>query len=211
LIYLNGKQNEHLQAVLLASEQDRREKEAENIKLEQNVKEIIEKLTDVNIKVQDNIKSQAEMSEAITEVATGSTEQNERVSDIVNNTQQTLQQSGVMLKETKELKEAFQKSSKTANKGTDLLDELFNSTDVLGKSMVEMSNTFDALSGKIGEINTFSQSIIDVSEQTNLLALNASIEAARAGEAGKGFLVVVEEICKLSDKKKEAEAKDKIK
>src|SRR5699024_12872110 len=114
--------------------------------------------------------SQDEMSEAITEVATGSTEQNERASDIVNNTQQTLQQSGVMLKETKELKEAFQKSSKTANKGTDLLDELFNSTDVLGKSMVEMSNTFDSLSGKIGEINTFSQSIIDVSEQTNLLA-----------------------------------------
>src|SRR5699024_8941584 len=118
----------------------------------------------------DNIKSQAEMSEAITEVATGGTEQNERVSDIVNNTQQTLHQSGVMLKETKELKEAFQKSTKTANKGTDLLDELFNSTDILGKSMIEMSNTFDALSGKIGEINTFSQSIIDVSEQTNLLA-----------------------------------------
>src|SRR5699024_10822921 len=150
--------------------------------------------------------SQDEMSEAITEVATGSTEQNERASDIVNNTQQTLQQSGLMLKETKELKEAFQKSSKTANKGTDLLDELFNSTDVLGKSMVEMSNTFDALSGKIGEINTFSQSIIDVSEQTNLLALNASIEAARAGEAGKGFSVVAEEIRKLAETTNEAAA-----
>src|SRR5690625_4598087 len=206
LIYLNGKQHEHLQTVLLASEQDRREKEVENIELEQNVNEIIEKLTDVNIKVQDNIKSQAEMSEAITEVATGGTEQNERVSDIVNNTQQTLHQSGVMLKETKELKEAFQKSTKTANKGTDLLDELFNSTDILGKSMIEMSNTFDALSGKIGEINTFSQSIIDVSEQTNLLALNASIEAARAGEAGKGFSVVAEEIRKLAETTNEAAA-----
>src|SRR5699024_3036876 len=31
IIYLNGKQNEHFHAVLLSSEQDRREKEAENI------------------------------------------------------------------------------------------------------------------------------------------------------------------------------------
>ncbi|MDK2946144.1 methyl-accepting chemotaxis protein [Geotoga petraea] len=47
-------------------------------------------------------------------------------------------------------------------------------------------------------INSYIDSILDISKQTNLLALNASIEASRAGEAGKGFAVVADEIRKLS-------------
>lgn len=62
----------------------------------------------------------------------------------------------------------------------------------------ELNQTFQELSKKISETNTFAGAIRQITEQTNLLALNASIEAARAGEHGKGFAVVAEEIRKLA-------------
>ena len=59
------------------------------------------------------------------------------------------------------------------------------------------------LTEKVGEVQNFIGSILNISNQTNLLALNASIEAARAGEAGRGFAVVADEIRQLSEQTKE--------
>lgn len=206
LIHLTEKQNELTESLLIQSEEETEQKIAENEQLEQNVNEIVARLTEVNMQVQENIHSQGEISETITEMATGTTHQNERITDIASNTHRTIEEATLMLDETKKLKEDFQKSSQTAEQGNQLLDDLFSSTDSLGQSIVEMSETLDALSDKIGEINTFSESIINVSDQTNLLALNASIEAARAGEAGRGFAVVADEIRKLAETTNEAAA-----
>ncbi len=61
-----------------------------------------------------------------------------------------------------------------------------------------------AQSKDVEQINTLSESILQITEQTNLLALNAAIEAARAGEAGRGFAVVADEIRMLAENSKQS-------
>lgn len=207
LIHLNRKQYNHMEDLLYRTEELATKEEAARAHLENNVADIIQRVTDMNRNVQENILSQKEISIAINEVAVGSSEQNEKIMDIAQSSQGTLQQASYMLVETKDLLEKFEQSTETASKGNGLLLELSSNTSGLRDYTEELSETFNALSNKIAEINTFSQSIIDVSQQTNLLALNASIEAARAGESGKGFSVVAEEIRKLAEDTNEAAEK----
>jgi methyl-accepting chemotaxis protein len=198
VIFLNKKQIDYIEELLLDSENATKQKEAEQSRLEQSVVNIVSKVTSVNTKIQDNISAQSELSEVINEMATGSTVQNERITDITSNSQNSLEQIETMLDETRSLKSQFEQSTEIAASGKTLANTLSANTEHFQEHIKELSHEFNSLSAKISETNGFLEDIVNVNEQTNLLALNASIEAARAGEAGRGFSVVAEEIRNLA-------------
>lgn len=199
IIYLNAKQVKQIEVMLEESEKETLRKEHERKKLENSVSKISEQLTDVTKRVEENIYSQSEISIAISEVASGSTEQSEKIVGISERSHETLSQMVAMLENTKALKDEFEEAASISTAGNDLSRTLTNNMNEFKNHIDDLSQAFKSLSEKINETNSFSQDIINVSEQTNLLALNASIEAARAGEAGKGFAVVADEIRKLAE------------
>lgn len=198
IIHLSQKQFNHIEELLLKSEQATAQKVQEQLRLEQSVEDIVSKITSVNIKIQENISAQAELSEVINEMATGGTVQNERITDITHHAQNSLEQIKTMLDETRSLKSQFEQSTEIASSGNTLSNTLSTNMKGFQAHIQDLSKEFHSLSTKISETNGFLQDIVNVNEQTNLLALNASIEAARAGEAGRGFSVVAEEIRNLA-------------
>ena len=107
-----------------------------------------------------------------------------------------------------------------------LSEESESMASTVSASAVEMSATFDEITGQIHrasqmasdlavksahtnkevaglaesvqKIGSVTGLIEKIAGQTNLLALNATIEAARVGEAGKGFAVVAQEVKALA-------------
>lgn len=141
--------------------------------------------------------------------------------EMVRNTVEILESSGMQVDKTLEIATSSAQMSKTlgdvdestseiAGSATDTLKVAQNGYAVVEKTISDVKkisttvsrssqsmNSLGNRSKQIGEIVTV---IYDIADQTNLLALNASIEAARAGEQGKGFAVVAEEVRKLSEK-----------
>ncbi|MBB5173817.1 methyl-accepting chemotaxis protein [Texcoconibacillus texcoconensis] len=207
LIYLNQKQMETIEQLLHRSEADGARKEEEKQSLETNVAAMKEQFDNVNERVQTNIDAQGEISEAISEVAAGTSAQTEKVTNISQSAHDTLNVMETMVKDIQSLNTEFQEASANVTSGSDDARSLNGDMTKFQLQITKLSESFSALTSNIDEMRNFSEDIINISEQTNLLALNASIEAARAGEAGKGFSVVADEIRKLADMTNQTAAK----
>ncbi|WOV86842.1 methyl-accepting chemotaxis protein [Sporosarcina oncorhynchi] len=179
--------------------EDATRQEHEKAVLERSVAEIIERISAMNVRIQQNMSAQNNMSTVVEEMADGSQSQADQISAIAQNTVSMKDGIASFFHVANRLKEESNEANEVAVEGNRQIGILSTDMSILKKNIADLHETYLSLSNKLKETNEFTALIKGISEQTNLLALNASIEAARAGEAGKGFAVVAEEIRKLAE------------
>ncbi|SDO22989.1 methyl-accepting chemotaxis protein [Alkalicoccus daliensis] len=199
ILSLSLKQTKQLDLYLQQSEKDAAEKEAERHELQEQVNHLVNEISEMSSRIQDNISAQSEMAIAVNEIAVGTTSQSEQIQSISTDSSNMTDSMQHIRSEADKLAAVSISAEKGTKEAVERSRELNQEMEAYEKELYELNSNFQRLTEKIQETNLLSEDIIQVSVQTNLLALNASIEAARAGEAGKGFAVVADEIRKLAE------------
>ena len=192
--------------------------------LAKHYNEMLGKVRDLIVQVNENATSIGESSNSLAIIA----EENEQaLGDISRSVEDIAKNSGDQSQKVTEASDAITvladgiesigtKSQQMANEADESLVEahttivkvqqLEESYTNLERAFSEVTSVTANLDEKTKSISQVTNVISQITEQTNLLALNASIEAARAGEHGKGFAVVANEVRSLAESSKSATA-----
>lgn len=180
-----------------------------------NVKELIEKATNINNKVLASTEEVATSSEVMLE---SSKNISKAIHDIQSGVMEQAEDTEKCLQQTNDLSERISRVYSNAGEmdgitsttkdiikdGIVIIDDLNHKTKATAKINQATIHDIEELELESKSIVSIIKVITEIADQTNLLALNANIEAARAGAAGRGFAVVADEIRKLAEGSSEA-------
>ncbi len=178
-----------------------------------NLQEMIRKIADNSLAVNDSAESLTTLSGEMSErarntlmvtknVAAGAEKMTTNLNAVAAAMEQSSTNTAMVASAAEEMTATINEISTNAERASTITNNAVQQAAKASQRMAELGVAATAI-GKVTE------TINEISDQTNLLALNATIEAARAGEAGKGFAVVANEIKELA--KQTAEATKHIK
>ncbi len=154
---------------------------------------------EVSGSVSEQLKAVETVAESVTNIAAGSSQNADNISNISATMQEISASSEEVNASTSEANINAQNAVAEAGKAMALLAETVAQNESISSSMDQITSVTMKLDQGSVQIKGIVDLINSIAGQTNLLALNAAIEAARAGEAGRGFAVVAEEVRKLAE------------